>query len=95
MTILSRCQRKMTKMRYPDWCKTRPCTKTEPLYEKICVIITDISLSVIFSNMINVGAMDSHNLEHQEYTDRIKLYSQRLQQQWNNVQHPSVVTKGL
>lgn len=45
--------------------------------------------------MINVGAMDSHNLEHQEYTDRIKLYSQRLQQQWNNVQHPSVVRKGL
>lgn len=39
--------------------------------------------------------MDSHNLEHQEYTDRIKLYSQRLQQQWNNVQHPSVVRKGL
>ncbi|KAH8397175.1 hypothetical protein KR215_010245 [Drosophila sulfurigaster] len=46
-------------------------------------------------NMINVGAMDSHTLEHQEYTDRIKLYSQRLQQQWNNVQHPSVVMKGL
>ncbi|KAH8405415.1 hypothetical protein KR222_011525 [Zaprionus bogoriensis] len=46
-------------------------------------------------NMINVGAMDSHNLEPQEYTDRIKLYSQRLQQQWNNVQHPSVVLKGL
>ncbi|KAM8707523.1 hypothetical protein ACLKA7_005067 [Drosophila subpalustris] len=46
-------------------------------------------------NMINVGALDSHNLEHQEYTDRIKLYSQRLQQQWNNVQHPCVVLKGL
>lgn len=50
---------------------------------------------LIFSNMINVGAMDSHNLEHQEYTDRIKLYSQRLQQQWNNVQHPSVIPKGM
>ncbi|EDV98002.1 uncharacterized protein LOC6557622 isoform X1 [Drosophila grimshawi] len=46
-------------------------------------------------NMINVGALESHTLEHQEYTDRIKLYSQRLQQQWNNIQHPGVVLKGL
>ncbi|XP_017841534.2 uncharacterized protein LOC108599249 [Drosophila busckii] len=46
-------------------------------------------------NMINVSALDSHNLEHQEYTDRIKLYSQRLQQQWNNVQHPGIAQKGL
>ncbi|TDG39101.1 hypothetical protein AWZ03_014476 [Drosophila navojoa] len=46
-------------------------------------------------NMINVGALDSHTLEHQEYTDRIKLYSQRLQQQWNNIQHPGFVQKGL
>ncbi|XP_064544868.1 uncharacterized protein Lamtor1 [Drosophila montana] len=46
-------------------------------------------------NMINVGALDSHTLEHQEYTDRIKLYSQRLQQQWNNIQHPGVMPKGL
>ncbi|XP_001956454.2 uncharacterized protein LOC6507841 [Drosophila ananassae] len=46
-------------------------------------------------NMINVGAMDCHSLEHQEYTDRIRLYSQRLHQQWNNVQHPSVILKGL
>ncbi|ALC44304.1 CG14184, partial [Drosophila busckii] len=45
-------------------------------------------------NMINVSALDSHNLEHQEYTDRIKLYSQRLQQQWNNVQHPGIAQKG-
>ncbi|KAH8379352.1 hypothetical protein KR009_004344 [Drosophila setifemur] len=46
-------------------------------------------------NMINVGAMDCHSLEHQEYTDRIRLYSQRLHQQWNNVQHPSIAMKGL
>ncbi|GBP13917.1 hypothetical protein EVAR_72439_1, partial [Eumeta japonica] len=45
-------------------------------------------------NMIDVGAMDSHNLEHQECDDRIKLYSQRLQQQWSNVQHPSNVQTG-
>lgn len=44
--------------------------------------------------MIDVGAMDSHNLEHHECDDRIKLYSQRLQQQWNNVQHPSKVSTG-
>ncbi|XP_030375437.1 uncharacterized protein LOC115624749 [Scaptodrosophila lebanonensis] len=46
-------------------------------------------------NMINVGAMDSHHLEHQEYTDKIKLYTQRLHQQWNNIQHPGNVPKGL
>ncbi|XP_037935782.1 uncharacterized protein LOC119669826 [Teleopsis dalmanni] len=46
-------------------------------------------------NMIDVGAMDSHNLEHQEYSDRIKLYSQRLQQQWSNIQHPEKVQTGL
>ncbi|XP_068148591.1 ragulator complex protein LAMTOR1 [Drosophila tropicalis] len=46
-------------------------------------------------NMINVSAMDCQNLEHQEYTDRIKLYSQRMQQIWNNVQHPGVAVKGL
>lgn len=39
--------------------------------------------------MIDVGAMDSHNLEHQECQDRIQLYKQRLLQQWSNVQHPS------
>ena len=41
-----------------------------------------------FSNMIDVAAMDAHNLEPQEYTDRVKLYSQRLSQQWGNVRHP-------
>lgn len=38
--------------------------------------------------MIDVGAMDLHNLENEEYNDRIKLYSHRLQQQWNSIQHP-------
>jgi len=33
--------------------------------------------------------MDIHNLEPQEYTDRIKLYSNRLAQQWNNINHPT------
>ncbi|EDX11168.1 uncharacterized protein LOC6738783 [Drosophila simulans] len=46
-------------------------------------------------NMINVGAMDCHSLEHQEYADRIRLYSQRLHQQWNNGQHASIAPKGL
>ncbi|XP_017137424.1 uncharacterized protein LOC108152530 [Drosophila miranda] len=46
-------------------------------------------------NMINVGAMDCHSLEHQEYTDRIKTYSQRLHELWNNVQHPNITRKGL
>ncbi|XP_055906838.1 uncharacterized protein LOC129942066 [Eupeodes corollae] len=46
-------------------------------------------------NMIDVGAMDSHNIEHQEYNDRIKLYNQRLMQQWNTVQHPGIVPMGF
>lgn len=33
--------------------------------------------------------MDSHNLEPQEYTDRVKVYSQKLSQQWSNVRHPT------
>lgn len=44
--------------------------------------------------MIDVGAMDSHNLEHQECDVRIKLYSHRLQQQWSNIQNPSKMVKG-
>lgn len=40
--------------------------------------------------------MDSHNLEPQEYTDRVKMYSQKLSQQWSNVRHPNVPgPKGL
>lgn len=35
--------------------------------------------------MIDVGAMDTHNLEPQECHDRIQLYKQRLLQQWNNI----------
>ncbi|XP_067645083.1 ragulator complex protein LAMTOR1 isoform X2 [Eurosta solidaginis] len=46
-------------------------------------------------NMIDVGAMDLHNLENEEYNDRIKLYSQRLQQQWNNIQHPGMGISGI
>ncbi|XP_013115942.1 uncharacterized protein LOC106093436 [Stomoxys calcitrans] len=46
-------------------------------------------------NMIDVGAMDSHNLEHQECDVRIKLYSHRLQQQWSNVQNPSKSPQGI
>lgn len=44
--------------------------------------------------MIDVGAMDLHNLENEEYNDRIKLYSQRLQQQWNSIQHPEKEVSG-
>ncbi|XP_039963198.1 uncharacterized protein LOC126763466 [Bactrocera neohumeralis] len=46
-------------------------------------------------NMIDVGAMDLHNLENEEYNDRIKLYSQRLQQQWNSIQHPEKGASGF
>ncbi|XP_053669674.1 uncharacterized protein LOC128720054 [Anopheles nili] len=42
-------------------------------------------------NIIDVAAMDTQKLEASEYNDRIKLYTQRLQQQWNNVNHPNQV----
>lgn len=48
------------------------------------------------SNMIDIGAMELfNNLEHQEINDRIKMYSYRLQQQWNNIQHPNRASTGL
>uniref|UniRef100_A0A182Q4M6 Ragulator complex protein LAMTOR1 n=1 Tax=Anopheles farauti TaxID=69004 RepID=A0A182Q4M6_9DIPT len=42
-------------------------------------------------NIIDVAAMDTQKLEASEYNDRIKLYNQRLQQQWSNVNHPNQV----
>lgn len=52
--------------------------------------------TLISRNIIDVAAMDSHNLEPQEYTDRVKVYSQKLSQQWSNVRHPNVPgPKGL
>ncbi|XP_055389152.1 uncharacterized protein LOC129618441 [Condylostylus longicornis] len=47
------------------------------------------------NNMIHVCAMDSHNLEHKEYNDRVKIYTQRLQQQWSNIQYPTNGPTGL
>ncbi|XP_053688086.1 ragulator complex protein LAMTOR1 [Sabethes cyaneus] len=48
------------------------------------------------ANVIDVAAMDIHNIEPQEYNDRVKVYSQRLAQQWNTVSHPnSAVYVGL
>ena len=45
--------------------------------------------------MIDVGAMDLHNLEPHEYRDRVKIYTQRLQQQWSSVQYPSNLPTGI
>uniref|UniRef100_A0A182JAE4 Ragulator complex protein LAMTOR1 n=1 Tax=Anopheles atroparvus TaxID=41427 RepID=A0A182JAE4_ANOAO len=42
-------------------------------------------------NIIDVAAMDTQKLEASEYNDRIKIYTQRLQQQWSNVNHPNQV----
>uniref|UniRef100_A0A182KDC8 Late endosomal/lysosomal adaptor and MAPK and MTOR activator 1 n=1 Tax=Anopheles christyi TaxID=43041 RepID=A0A182KDC8_9DIPT len=42
-----------------------------------------------YKKLLNVAAMDTQKLEASEYNDRIKLYSQRLQQQWSNVNHPN------
>lgn len=40
-------------------------------------------------NIIDVGAMDSHNLEQQELNDRIRMYSHKLSQQWGTLQDDS------
>uniref|UniRef100_A0A2M4C115 Ragulator complex protein LAMTOR1 n=1 Tax=Anopheles marajoara TaxID=58244 RepID=A0A2M4C115_9DIPT len=42
-------------------------------------------------NIIDVAAMDTQKLEASEYNDRVRIYTQRLQQQWNNVSHPNQV----
>jgi hypothetical protein len=34
---------------------------------------------VLCSNVIDVAALESHNLEHHEYLDRVKHYTQKLQ----------------
>lgn len=39
------------------------------------------------NNLIDVASMDTHNLDPQEYSDRVKLYSNRLSQMWNNIEH--------
>lgn len=41
-------------------------------------------------NIIDVAAMDSHNLEPQELNDRIRLYSHKLSQQWGTLQEDSI-----
>lgn len=43
------------------------------------------------ANVIDVAAMDIHNIEPHEYNDRVKIYSQRLAQQWNTVPHPNSI----
>lgn len=42
-----------------------------------------------YSNIIDVAAMDSHNLEPHELNDRIKLYSHKLSQQWSTIPEDS------
>ncbi len=50
-----------------------------------------VAIYLASRNIIDVAAME-HNLEQQEYNDRYKLYSNRLAQQWSNIQHPSTAT---
>lgn len=46
-------------------------------------------------NIIDVAAMDSHNLQPQETNNRIKIYSQKLAQQWSSIHDSSNVPSGL
>ena len=47
-------------------------------------------------NIIDVAALDSHHiLEQSEYNERMKLYNQRLAQQWNNIPITDAKYNGL
>ncbi len=39
--------------------------------------------------------MDSHNLQPQELNNRIKIYSQKLAQQWSSINDASNLPSGL
>ena len=45
---------------------------------------------ILCSNVIDVAALESHNLEHHEYLDRVKHYTQKLQSisRWTPPRHP-------
>ncbi|XP_037052458.1 ragulator complex protein LAMTOR1 [Bradysia coprophila] len=47
------------------------------------------------TNIIDVAAMDSHNLQPQELNNRIKIYSQKLAQQWSSINDASNLPSGL
>lgn len=53
-------------------------------------MITDFRRLFVYfffcSNIIDVAALDTHILEQGEYNDRMKMYTQRLNHQWNSVQ---------
>lgn len=49
---------------------------------------------LIFRNIIDVAALDTHLLEQSEYNDRVKIYAQRLAHQWNNIQVNDVKYNG-
>lgn len=46
-------------------------------------------------NIIDVAAMDSHNLQPQEMNNRIKIYSQKMAQQWSSIQETANAPSGL
>lgn len=90
-SIPVRCQRKKNRPPSVELFRRRPRRCLEFATWFHCLITSSTS-----RNIIDVAAMDSHNLEPQEYTDRVKLYSQKLAQQWNNVKHPNAPgPKGL
>lgn len=60
------------------------------------VYTPDVCLYLLCRNIIDVAAMDSHNLEPQELNDRIRLYSHKLSQQWGTLQDETMsVANGI
>lgn len=53
-----------------------------------------VDIVFLFSNIIDVAAMDSHNLQPQELNNRIKIYSQKLAQQWSSINDASNLPSG-
>lgn len=42
-------------------------------------IFVFISFSIFYSNIIDIGALDSHNLEQHEYMERSRAYAKRIE----------------
>ncbi|PSN35933.1 Ragulator complex protein LAMTOR1 [Blattella germanica] len=64
-------------------CKEDGSTQGGEVNERTHLLVDPVSnntnIQRVQSNVIDVAALDSHNLEQHEYLDRMKHYSQKLQ----------------
>lgn len=64
------------------------------LIQRMYHIIKNFLLLSVTRNIIDVAAMDSHNLEPQEQNNRMRAYTQKLAQQWSRINDSSNVPTG-